>query len=415
VTLEVSIVVRLSAIPVLIVFALLPRQTGVERGRAAAGQPRWRAMPARAAYPHRRAVYPYSVIPGGAFSYEEVESAIRSDPVTAAHYAGFDRAHFKMAAADAGRKVYVSFRLGDRIFWTRNAVSLKPGEILLSDGVREARARCGNQISDAPRQPVSDKILSEEVLDAPEDEPMTSRALSQERTPPANGTPAGTAGTGTPLAAPPATPSSEPFQLVPDIFAPADPNGDIGSGDAGSALYQTPVHTVPGMLPGDVRLRSTPPSVVIPPFGPFPVESGVRIPAVVLAVSTVPETWSVSANWREPGVTPPNAELLIRPVPSPDTTEVVFRVSSPVPVAPWWWGTGNLIAAAVISGPVSASIGEFVTGPPGPQFPPTVQNGSFTAPDQIQAVPEPQPAPIVAFMLAAALFYRRRITRRSRP
>src|ERR1035441_7839817 len=37
-----------------------------------------------------RAIYPYSVIRGGAYSTAELVAALRADPMAAAHYAGFD-------------------------------------------------------------------------------------------------------------------------------------------------------------------------------------------------------------------------------------------------------------------------------------------------------------------------------------
>ena len=97
-----------------------------------------------------RAIYPYSVIRGGAYSVGELNAALRADPVAAAHYAVFDRTHMRIARAPESAAFYVSYRQGDRIYWTRRKVRLAAEEALLTDGVHSARARCGNRISLTP-------------------------------------------------------------------------------------------------------------------------------------------------------------------------------------------------------------------------------------------------------------------------
>jgi uncharacterized heparinase superfamily protein len=94
-----------------------------------------------------RAIYPHSVIGGGAYSVAELDSALRFDPVAAAHYAVFDRARMRIARAPAAAAVYVSYRQGDRVYWTRQRLHLTAEELLLTDGVHASRARCGNRIS----------------------------------------------------------------------------------------------------------------------------------------------------------------------------------------------------------------------------------------------------------------------------
>ena len=100
-----------------------------------------------------RAIYPYSVIRGGAYSAAELVAALRADPMAAAHYAGFDPSQTRMTRAPAAAAVYVSYRQGNRIYWTRRKVHLAAGEPLLTDGVHTARARCGNRISPTPAEP----------------------------------------------------------------------------------------------------------------------------------------------------------------------------------------------------------------------------------------------------------------------
>jgi hypothetical protein len=102
-----------------------------------------------------RPVYPYSVIPGGVENAQELKNAVLHDPVVAGHYADFNLAKARIVRLDNNRAVYVSYRLGDRVYWTKKALKLFKGERLISDGVHQARARCGNRLSYTPAQPVS--------------------------------------------------------------------------------------------------------------------------------------------------------------------------------------------------------------------------------------------------------------------
>ena len=103
----------------------------------------------------RRPVYPYSIIPGGVTSAAELRSALAHDPVAAAHYAAFDLSNARVIQVQEARSVYVSYRKGDDVFWTSKKLRLAVGETLITDGEHIARTRCGNQVSDEPRLPVS--------------------------------------------------------------------------------------------------------------------------------------------------------------------------------------------------------------------------------------------------------------------
>jgi hypothetical protein len=100
---------------------------------------------------NRRMVYPYSVIPGGVASSDELREAAAHDAAVAAHYSGFNFNRAKIVAVDRPRLVYLSYRRGGQIFWTRKQLSLHPGEKLLTDGRITARTRCGNQVSALPQ------------------------------------------------------------------------------------------------------------------------------------------------------------------------------------------------------------------------------------------------------------------------
>lgn len=104
-----------------------------------------------------REVYPYSLIPGGVRSVKELRDVFDHDPVLAAHYRGFDFKRARIIRLTQDRTVYVSYRIGGRIYWTTKLIPVHAGEILITDGVMTIRTRCGNQVSVSPRQEVSPK------------------------------------------------------------------------------------------------------------------------------------------------------------------------------------------------------------------------------------------------------------------
>lgn len=116
-----------------------------------------------------RKVYPLSVIPGGAYSGEELALSRRVDRVVAAHYADFDPASATLRALPADTYLYVSYRKADRVYWTANKRRIPKGEMVLSDGKILARGRCGNRLSAAPQFPVAPGPQpTEAALNAPE-------------------------------------------------------------------------------------------------------------------------------------------------------------------------------------------------------------------------------------------------------
>ena len=124
-----------------------PQPPGRSHSLAALAGPQRRAFQAR----NRRVVYPYSVIPGGVSSAAELRDAAAHDTVVAEHYAGFDYSRARVVEVDRRQLVYLSYRRGGQIRWTRKQASLHPGEKLLTDGKITARTRCGNQVSVLPQ------------------------------------------------------------------------------------------------------------------------------------------------------------------------------------------------------------------------------------------------------------------------
>jgi hypothetical protein len=114
-----------------------------------------------------RPVYPYSVIPGGVQNKQELQTALRNDAVVALHYAGFRTQSVQLLRLKTARQVYVSYRIGDRIYWTNKKITLHAGEMLLTDGNHLARTRCGNRIADTPLGPGWPSEPPIETLDRP--------------------------------------------------------------------------------------------------------------------------------------------------------------------------------------------------------------------------------------------------------
>jgi hypothetical protein len=106
--------------------------------------------------PHTaRPVYPYSVVAGGIENARELKWIAEHDPVVAAHYAGFDYDRAREVQLVLARSVYVSYRIGNRVYWTRRRVKLHKGEKLITDGKMTARARCANRVEELPQKVMS--------------------------------------------------------------------------------------------------------------------------------------------------------------------------------------------------------------------------------------------------------------------
>jgi hypothetical protein len=117
---------------------------------------------------NRRLVYPYSVVPGGVASAAELRQAADHDAAVSEHYSGFSYQRARIVEVDQPKLVYLSYRRGNQIFWTRKQASLHKGEKLLTDGHITARARCGNQVSVLPQAKTSPQEPTMAELDRPD-------------------------------------------------------------------------------------------------------------------------------------------------------------------------------------------------------------------------------------------------------
>ena len=99
-----------------------------------------------------RPVYPYSVVAGGVEDAKELKWVAEHDPIVGAHYAGFDYAHAQVVRLTLARTAYLSYRIGNHIYWTRRRITLHKGEKVITDGRMTARTRCANRVEETPQQ-----------------------------------------------------------------------------------------------------------------------------------------------------------------------------------------------------------------------------------------------------------------------
>jgi hypothetical protein len=116
-----------------------------------------------------RPMYPYSVVPGGVNDAKELKWVAEHDPVVAAHYAGFDYDHARVVQLTLARTAFVSYRIGNHIYWMNRRIALHKGEKLITDGRITARGRCGNRVAENPQPEVSPAQPSPEALEKPQD------------------------------------------------------------------------------------------------------------------------------------------------------------------------------------------------------------------------------------------------------
>jgi hypothetical protein len=114
-----------------------------------------------------RKIFPYSIIPGGVESPQELRNAVMSDPVVAQHYSDFDLSRARRVNLNAPQLMYVSYRVGNNVFWTKRKLALAKGESMMTDGRSMVRGRCGNRISAIPIRPNSLAEPTVEEFNAP--------------------------------------------------------------------------------------------------------------------------------------------------------------------------------------------------------------------------------------------------------
>ncbi len=206
-----------------------------------------------------RPLYPYSVVPGGISSAAELRAAAERDAAVRQHYAGLNLANAHVERLREAKLVYVSYRRGNQIFWTRNALRLAKGERVITDGVVMLRARCGNRISEVPMAPVEPNVAAvpAEAMELPAAAGVPVPWTQPEDVPLAP-TPE------TAIVIPPFPTPSGPG--VPGVYAPPFTWIPTGGGPSGSGP-KTP--SGPGTSSGPPTPSGPqPPPIIVPPSGP---------------------------------------------------------------------------------------------------------------------------------------------------
>lgn len=123
------------------------------------------------AAPHTRGqnrlIYPYSIIPGGIKTLADLKLAIANDPVVARQFQGFDFQRARLVQVAQKQSMFASYRIGQKVYWTRKKLLLHPGETLVTDGNITARTRCGNRVAKVPLDTSSPLEPPEEAFNQP--------------------------------------------------------------------------------------------------------------------------------------------------------------------------------------------------------------------------------------------------------
>ena len=98
-----------------------------------------------------RLVYRYSVVPGGVRTPAELAEAVAHDPDVALHYSRLNFRRARLVRLLVDQKMYVSYRKGGRILWTKKPHLIRAGETVITDGKVTARTRCGNRLASKPK------------------------------------------------------------------------------------------------------------------------------------------------------------------------------------------------------------------------------------------------------------------------
>ena len=114
-----------------------------------------------------RPIYPYSVVPGGVEDAKELKWVAEHDPIVAAHYAGFDYDHARVVRLTLARTAFVSYRIGNHIYWMHRRITLHKGETVITDGHITARGRCANRVEEKPQQEAASPEPAPEKFDQP--------------------------------------------------------------------------------------------------------------------------------------------------------------------------------------------------------------------------------------------------------
>jgi hypothetical protein len=125
-----------------------------------------------------RKVYPYSIVPGGALNLDEAKRAM-NEPSVKSDYANFNFVQLRQVKLAKNLLGYVSYRSGEKIYWTSKMLTVRVGETVYTDGVRLVRGRCLNFYSPYPMLPIRPDEPTEKILDTPVEMPVIAYSFAK--------------------------------------------------------------------------------------------------------------------------------------------------------------------------------------------------------------------------------------------
>ena len=279
-----------------------------------------------------RRIYPYSIVPGGVATRADLAQRVKTDAVVASHYASFDIAKARAVTVTKARAVHVSYRKGDKVYWTKNKVMLAEGETLLSDGTHQLRGRCGNLISDTAMLPVAmgeptaaelDESMNVALDAGDEGELQNASFVLGDEMPSGNPTQSRYFPGGPPSDAPPVDPYTRGGM-------PSVPLGAPGGMGLLPSRYLTvaaaPTTALGPVTEGAITIR------------PTPAEATVQIPVttpVPTATPSTPASGTPPLAFDQPVITLPQVPSDLPATPPPVLVQVPVTPDAPVsPIAP---------------------------------------------------------------------------------
>ncbi len=110
-----------------------------------------------------RQMFPFSIVPGGLQDTRELAESISKDPVVRDHYRDLQPDRMWFTRMKKPMLAYVSYRKGCDVHWTNHPVLIPANELVLTDGNRMVRARCGNRIEIKKPQPLPTAVIPPDV------------------------------------------------------------------------------------------------------------------------------------------------------------------------------------------------------------------------------------------------------------
>lgn len=237
-------------------------------------------------------------------SVDDFRQAVLSNPQLAAYYSDFQWDKARLVKTEAPRLVYVSYQKAGTIVRTTRPKRLPQGDLILTDGVRQARAYCCNEVAEITEAPAVPKPPLE-IVDAPLPPPveigqtalasppaeLAQPALPVQGPPTAGGPPA--------VASPPQSLTGPPAAVLPPGFAflPPGPVSRLLAPPPAEEILltdDTPDNTPPEtiLLPPETAQDNTPPGGN-PCCALIPLPPGVeQPPAPPIAETPEPSTWT---------------------------------------------------------------------------------------------------------------------------